>query len=184
MITPKTSLTHHDVPDIHDQFHAMDVRGQIIHNRRVVLDELMASLRADFEAERYSAVLIHYRIFLHHAVNALLLHTIPDSKILAGQDTPSGSDTEKVQQYLGDPTDPNPVSKELCDALSKTVHATKPPPEESQPPAIALFRVAELLYAEVVRIDVGLNKWWEDAKADGIIPNRYEVKPKKRKRNP
>ena len=174
-------MTHHDVPDLHDQFHAMDVRGQIIHRRRAVLDELIASLRADFEAERYQAVVIHYRIFLHHAVNALLLHTIPDSKILAGQDTPPGSDTEKVQRLLDDPADPNPVSKFMCEALSKTVHAIVPPPDPAQAPAIALFRVAEMLHAAVVTVDVGLNKWWEDAKAEGITPNRHEVKSKKKR---
>jgi len=176
-------MTIHNVPDLHDQFHAMDVRGQIIRNRRQVLDELIASLRADFKAERFRAVVIHYRILLHHAVNALLLHTIPDSNVLAGQDTPSGGDTQKVQQYLDDPKDPNPVSKELCDALSKTVHAVDPPPEESQGAAVALLHTAEVLYAEVVRIDVGLNKWWDDLQVSGTSAGRYQVKGKKRKRN-
>jgi hypothetical protein len=33
---------------------------------------MIASLRADFEAERYQAVVIDYRTFLHHAVNAVM----------------------------------------------------------------------------------------------------------------
>src|ERR1700686_5232140 len=107
-------MTIHDVSDVIEQFHAMDVRGQIVRNRKAVLDELIASLRADFQAGRFQAVVIHYRIFLHHAANAYLVRTIPDSKILAGQDTPSGNDTEKVQQVIDGAVKPTPETKKLC----------------------------------------------------------------------
>lgn len=78
----------HDISDAHEQFHALDVRGQIVRNRMEVLSELITSLREDFATGRFCAVVIHFRIFLHHAVNAYLVSTIPDSRILAGQDTP------------------------------------------------------------------------------------------------
>jgi hypothetical protein len=77
----------HDIPDAREQFLALDVRGQIVRDRMEVLTELIASLRADFAAGRFRAVVSHFRIFLNHAVNAYLVRTIPDSRILAGQDT-------------------------------------------------------------------------------------------------
>jgi hypothetical protein len=70
----------HDITDVEEQFNALDVRGQIVRKRKEVLDELIASLHDDFEAGRFRAVVLHYRIFLHHAVNAYLVRTIPDSK--------------------------------------------------------------------------------------------------------
>src|SRR5712664_793106 len=113
-------MTIHDISDVEEQFHALDVRGQIVRNRKAVLNDLIASLRSDFQAGRFQAVIIHYRIFLHHAVNAYLVRTIPDSKVLGGQDTPSGNDTVKVQQALDDTLDPTPETKKLCEGLSKT----------------------------------------------------------------
>jgi hypothetical protein len=49
--------------DTDEQFLALDVRGQIVRNRMEVLTELIASLRADFAAGRFRAVVIHFRIF-------------------------------------------------------------------------------------------------------------------------
>jgi hypothetical protein len=177
-------MTIHDVPDVQDQFHAMDVRGQIVRKRKAVLDELIASLRMDFQAGRFQAVIIHYRIFLHHAVNALLLHTISDSRILAGQTNPSGSDTEKVQKLFDDPLDTNPVSKALCDGLSKTLHAINPPPEDAEGMAVHLMKSADMCFDQVVKVDAGLNKWWDELYAKGVTTSRFEIKVKKRKRNP
>ncbi len=176
-------MTIHDVSDVIEQFKAMDVRGQIVRNRKAVLDELIASLRSDFQAGRFQAVIIHYRIFLHHAVNALLIRTIPDSKILAGQDNPSGTDTEKVQRVCDGPFDPNPVSKELCDGLSKTLHAINPPPEDAEGVAVHLMKAAEMCFDWVVKEDIGWNKWWDEEQANGIASSRFEVKSAKRKRN-
>jgi hypothetical protein len=175
-------MTIHDVSGVRDQFSAMDVRGQIVRNRKAVLDELIASLRADFQARRFQAVIIHYRIFLHHVVNALLVSTIPDSRILAGQDTPSGTDTEKVQKLLDDPLDPDPVSKRLCDGLSRNLHALNPPPEDAEGTAIPLMKSADMCFNWVLREDARLNKWWDDEQTNGVTSSRFVVKSKKRSR--
>jgi hypothetical protein len=176
-------MTIHDISDVEEQFHALDVRGQIVRGRRAVLDELIESLRTDFQAGRFQAVIIHYRIFLHHAVNAYLVRTIPDSNILAGQDTPSGSDTVKVQQALDDTLDPTPLTKELCEELSRTLHAIHPPPENSEGMAFHLMKTANIWFEAIVKEDVRLNKWWDDLHADGITSSRFAVKIKKKKRN-
>jgi hypothetical protein len=175
--------TIHDIPDVESQFAAMDVRGQIIRNRRGVLDELITSLRTDFQAGRFQAVILHYRIFLHHAVNAYLVRTIPDSKILAGQDTPSGSDTSKVQRALDDKLDPAPETKNLCEGLSKAMHAIHPPPEDSEGAAVHLMKSADMWLELIAKLDVGLNKWWDDLHASGVTCSRFQVKVKKKPRN-
>ncbi len=176
-------MTIHDISDVHEQFHAMDVRGQIVRNRKAVLDELMESLRTDFQAGRFQAVIIHYRIFLHHAVNAYLVRTIPDSKILAGQDTPSGSDTEKVQQAIDDTLEPTPLTKELCEELSRALHAIRPPPEDSGGMSVHLMKTADIWFELVVKEDARLNKWWDDLRAGGVTSSRFQVKGEKKKRN-
>jgi hypothetical protein len=173
----------HDITDVQEQFHALDVRGQIVRNRMVVLTELITSLRTDFAAGRFRAVVIHYRIFLHHAVNAFLVRAIPDSRILAGQDTPSGSDTVKVQQALDDTLNPTPETKQLWNGLSESPHAIHPPPEDSEGMAEHLMKAADMWFALVVKEDIRLNKWWDDLRATGLTSGRFEVRPKKRKRN-
>ena len=173
----------HDISDVQEQFHAFDLRGQIVRNRMVVLTELITSLRTDFAAGLFRAVLIHYRIFLHHAVNAYLVRTIPDSRILAGQDTPSGSDTVKVQQALDDTLDPTPETKQLCKGLSESLHAIHPPPEDSEGMAENLMKAADMWFELVVKEDIRLNKWWDDLRATGVTSGRFEVKAQKRKRN-
>jgi len=173
----------HDITDVVEQFNALDVRGQIVRNRKAVLDELIASLRADFQAGRFQAVIIYYRIFLHHAVNAYLVRTIPDSKILAGQQTPSGNDTVKVQQALDGALDPTPETKQLCEGLSKTLHALNRPPEDAEGMAGYLMHAADLWVDAVAKEDIRLNKWWDDGVANGITSSRFEVKVKNRKRS-
>jgi hypothetical protein len=173
----------HDITDVEQQFHALDVRGQIVRNRLVVLTELIASLRADFAVGRFSAVVIHYRIFLHHAVNAYLVRTIPDLRILAGQETPSGSDTVKVQQALDDTPDPTPETKQLCDGLSEILHAIRRPPEDSKSMAEHLMKAADTWFELVLKEDIRLNKWWDDdLRGYGVTHARFEIKTKKKKR--
>lgn len=172
----------HDISDVQQEFHALDVRGQIVRNRLVVLTELITSLRTDFAAGRFRAAVIHYRIFLHHAVNAYLVRTIPDSRILAGQDTPSGGDTVKVQQALDDTLDPTPETKQLCDGLSESLHAIHPPPQDSEGMAGHLMKAADMWFELVVKEDIRLNKWWDDLRANGVTAGRFEGKAKKRRR--
>jgi hypothetical protein len=173
----------HDIPDVEQRFNALDVRGQIVRNRLVVLTELIGSLRTDFAAGRFRAVVIHYRICLHHAVNAYLVRTIPDSRILAGQDTPSGSDAVKVQQALDDTPDPTPETRQLCDGLSQSLHAIRPPPEDSKGVAEHLMKSADMWFKLVVREDIRLNKWWDDLRGIGVTSERFEVRAKKKKRS-
>jgi hypothetical protein len=173
----------HDIADVEVQFDALDVRGQIVRHRKDVLNELIASLHSDLEAGRFRAVVLHYRIFLHHAVNACLVRTIPDSKILAGQDTPSGSDTVKVQLALDGTLAPTPVTKRLCKGLSENLHALRPPPEDAEGLARCLMRAADMWLDVVAEEDRRLNKWWDDQVANGVTPSRFEVKVKKRKRS-
>lgn len=176
---------HLGVPNVQDQFNAMDVRGQNVRNRKDVLDELYASLRTDFQAARFRAVVIHYRIFLHHAVNAMLVRTIPDSTILAGQDTPSGRDTVKVQQALDDTLDPTPETKKVCEGLSQSLHAIQPPPEDSEGLAKHLMQAADLWVELVAKEDKRLNQWWDDLFASGVTTSRFEPAVKKtRSRQP
>lgn len=179
------ATTIHDIADVEQQFCALDLRGQIVRNRKGVLDELLVSLRTDFQAGRFRAVVNHYRIFLHHAVNAYLVHMIPDSKILAGQDTPSGTDTEKVQRALDGTSTPTPEIKQLCHGLSKTLHAIHPPPDESEEVARHLMRAADIWSEMVGKEDAVLNKWYDELVAGGITPSRFELKaaPQKRAAN-
>jgi hypothetical protein len=119
-------------------------RGQILRNRKDVLEELLKSLRTDFEAGRFRAVILHYRVFLHHAVNAVLVRTIPDSRILVGQQTATGNDMVKVQQALTDELVPTDVTPQLCDGLSKTMHGINPPPEDAEGMAGELMKAADM----------------------------------------
>ena len=172
----------HDISNVQRQFDALDVRGQIVRNRMVVLTELITSLRMDFAAGRCRAVVIHYRIFLHHAVNAYLVRTISDSRISEGQETPSGNDTLKVQQALDDTLNPTPETKQLCHGLSEILHAIHPPPADSDGMAEHLMKAADVWFELVVKEDIRLNKWWDDLRANGVTAGRFEVKTRKRKR--
>jgi hypothetical protein len=176
------SIDIHDVSNVEEQFLAMDVRGQIVRNRKDVLGELLESLRADYAGGRFRSVVIHYRIFLHHAVNALLVATIRDSRVLAGQDTPSGTDTEKVQQALDGSGMSTLEIRKLCNGLSESLHAIHPPPEDSPGLAKVLMEAAGLWMSFIDKEDQRLNKWWDDSHKNGVTVGRFQPTVQRNKR--
>jgi hypothetical protein len=120
---------------IEERFQAMDVRGQIIRARSEHLTELFLSLEDDFKAKRFRAVILHYRTFMLHAVNAWLVGEIPDDKILEGQTTCGGTDREKLSKALGE-------DDLLLYPLGKVMHASSPCPEEADKTAAELPALA------------------------------------------
>lgn len=154
----------------------MDVRGQIIRNRNEHLTQLFESLEADYVAGRYKAIILNYRTFMIHAANTELIGQIPDNKILAGQETHPGSDQEKINNCFGE-------EDELLHALSRTVHAAGPCPEQDQEMATLLMGAARKWKARIDMLDKGLNRWYDEQVAAGITPGRYHVKRQNRGRN-
>lgn len=158
------------------RFLALDVRGQVVRARNVHVTELFESLESDYAAGRLRAVVLNYRTFVLHAINACLIGSIPDHKILVGQQTPSGSDKEKIEKYLGE-------KDELLGLLGGRMHGVHPCPDEPELVELAktLMKAAHLLKGHVDDLDKGLNRWFNEMVASGITPSRHKVTRKERK---
>jgi hypothetical protein len=159
----------HDISDVEQQFRGLDLRGQIVRNRKAVLDELIASLRNDFQAGRFQAVKCYFAS--HH----LRLKNFSGS----GHSVRPRHDEGALDGTI----DPTPETKQLCEGLSETLHAVRPPPEDAKGMAIHLTKAADLWLDAVGKMDLGMNKWWDEMAASGTTPSRFAIEIKKKKRN-